>query len=279
MATLPGVLLRGIRADQPDPADAPAGTLYCVTDEKFKVERSSGAAWEKYSPDPAIEGPGSSVDDNLATWDGTSGGLLQDSGMSIADVIADAVTASVAALPDVVDGPASAVDDRIVTFDGTSGKLIQDGGKTIAGLTADIVALIAPLAVITYAPSTTTKSSSSATFADADSTNLAITFTVPASGKVMVRLIAFGDVSVDGNQYRWSLREGSTDLSVGGTVVRGTSGYMLVLDIFISGLTPNDSKTYKWSHACLQTPAATGRFFAGPGGADFPPATMEVWAA
>lgn len=42
------VLMRGDRADQPDPDAVVAGTLYCVEDEGNIVEQSDGAAWEPW---------------------------------------------------------------------------------------------------------------------------------------------------------------------------------------------------------------------------------------
>jgi hypothetical protein len=45
-----------------------------------------------------VDGPASSVDDRIATFDGITGKLLQDSGDTIADVVADAVTAATAAI-------------------------------------------------------------------------------------------------------------------------------------------------------------------------------------
>jgi len=76
-----------------------------------------------------VFGPASSVDDRVATFDGTTGKLIQDSGTTVAAIIAAASGAG-----GDVDGPASSVDDRIATFDGTTGKLLQDGGATIAGV-------------------------------------------------------------------------------------------------------------------------------------------------
>ena len=43
------LLRRGTRAAQPAATAVTPGTLYCVTDERFHVERSSGSAWEPWS--------------------------------------------------------------------------------------------------------------------------------------------------------------------------------------------------------------------------------------
>lgn len=53
---LEDVILRGNRAGQPVATAVPTGTLYCVTDEDDIIERSSGAAWEAYSPAAAVSG-------------------------------------------------------------------------------------------------------------------------------------------------------------------------------------------------------------------------------
>lgn len=50
MALLSSVIQRGVRGSQPAASSVGAGTLYCVTDEGDIVERSSGSAWEAYSP-------------------------------------------------------------------------------------------------------------------------------------------------------------------------------------------------------------------------------------
>ena len=81
-----------------------------------------------------VVGPASAVDEQIAVYDGVTGKLIKDGGMTIADILA---TIGGAGLGDVI-GPAGAVDDRLATFDGVTGKLIQDGGYSIA----DILALI-----------------------------------------------------------------------------------------------------------------------------------------
>jgi hypothetical protein len=71
MALLEDVILRGDRASQPAANTVGAGTLYCVTDEGDIIERSTGAAWQSYSPSAggsatraivlAIDGGGSAI--------------------------------------------------------------------------------------------------------------------------------------------------------------------------------------------------------------------------
>jgi hypothetical protein len=83
-----------------------------------------------------VVGPGSATDDNLATFDGATGKLIQDSGVGVASVVV---------------GPASAVSGNVVTFDGTTGKLIQDGGTSLASL-------VSAMTVFTAIYETTSKS-------------------------------------------------------------------------------------------------------------------------
>jgi hypothetical protein len=42
------ILLRGPRAAQPAATAVVPGTLYCLTDERFEVERSNGSVWETF---------------------------------------------------------------------------------------------------------------------------------------------------------------------------------------------------------------------------------------
>lgn len=91
-------------------------------------------------------GPSSAVNGNLAAFNGTTGKLLKDSGVSSTGLVsgpASAVTSNLAAFDGttgklvkdsgvlstgVVSGPASAVNGNLAKFDGTGGKLIKDGG-------------------------------------------------------------------------------------------------------------------------------------------------------
>lgn len=144
------------------------------------------------------------------------------------------------------------------------------------------------LAVNRYAPATnTTFSTTSTTVADMDTTNMVVTFTAPASGKVIVRLSAYADISSNAQQYFWCLRDTSPALISGASLgaFRGTDGNPYSGSIYITGLTPSASVTYRWAHGV--TGGATGRVIAGPGVTSgtvstsnmFQPAVMEVFAA
>ena len=101
-----------------------------------------------------VSGPASSVDTRIATFSGTSGKVLQDSGAMVSDfataaqgAAADsavqpgdlATVATTGAYSDLsgqptfgdVSGPAVSVTARIATFNGTTGKLIQDSGSVV----------------------------------------------------------------------------------------------------------------------------------------------------
>lgn len=135
---LQDILLIGTRALQPAATLVATGTLYSVTDESNKVERSDGATWVTYvgaggagtvtnsgtlTANMVILGNGTTVVKALAA--GTANQVLAMNAGATA-----AVWATVAGTGDVV-GPASAVSANIATFNTTTGKLIQDGGKAL----------------------------------------------------------------------------------------------------------------------------------------------------
>jgi hypothetical protein len=66
-----------------------------------------------------VTGPASAVSGRVATFNGTTGKIIQDGGTLLSNL---------------VSGPASSVTARIATFNGTTGKLIQDSGTLISGL-------------------------------------------------------------------------------------------------------------------------------------------------
>jgi hypothetical protein len=75
------------------------------------------------------------VTGNIPRFRDTNGAYVEDSGYSIAAIIAAAAGAS-----GDVDGPAVAVNNDLAVFDGTTGKLIKDSGTTVAALIASAVA-------------------------------------------------------------------------------------------------------------------------------------------
>jgi len=88
-----------------------------------------------------VVGPGSSTDNAVARFDSTSGKLIQNSVVTIADStgnMAGVGTLNTRTITNWVDGPASATDNAIVRFDGTSGKLTQNSAVTVADTTGSI---------------------------------------------------------------------------------------------------------------------------------------------
>lgn len=104
------------------------------------------------------------------------------------------------------------------------------------------------LATVQYnLPSTVGTSSS--TFADVDAANLKVTFTAPPSGNVLVNLEGMGFSSTT-TTYAWNLRDSGGD--VAGTkrdiYYNSSNTIRIRCGIYVSGLTPGASYTWKWGH-------------------------------
>lgn len=139
------------------------------------------------------------------------------------------------------------------------------------------------IAIQKYAPAQTVFSATTTTFTDMDATNMAVTFTAPASGNVLVTLCAYHDVSAGVAPYQWCLREGSSIVPDSVCFVNrdgGVTGAMMsTVQIYLTGVSAG-SHTYKWAHAIGAT-VTTGRTIVGPGDAlsDFGAGIMAVFAA
>lgn len=66
-----------------------------------------------------VDGPSSSTDGNLASFDGASGKVIKDSGVAASSVVV---------------GPSSATDGNVATFDGATGKKIKNSGVSISDI-------------------------------------------------------------------------------------------------------------------------------------------------
>lgn len=140
-------------------------------------------------------------------------------------------------------------------------------GSSSGGSGSGIIALTA------YNPATiTTLTTTSQTSVDVDATNLAVTFTAPANGKVLVRLTALIQQTASSSSTDFTLREGTTTIQ--DREVMASSAEEMISTVFIvTGLTSGSSHTYKWGW--WTGSANTAKLFAGGvGGA----ATMEVCA-
>lgn len=126
---------------------------------------------------------------------------------------------------------------------------------------------------------------STSTQIDVDATNLAVTFTAPASGKVIVKLTGSCYMQPGANSSCtgvWNLRSGGSDvantkrtaayLSVGSG--GGQSSTTVQYSTLVTGLTSGASYTWKWGHG---NPANNSSYTLSISSTD--PATMEVWSA
>lgn len=132
------------------------------------------------------------------------------------------------------------------------------------------------LAYTAYDPGTLANyTTTSTTFVDVNATNLAVTFTAPSSGKVLVRLTATCQISGSGATMDWSLRTGTTDLATNFRVAATVNVEARSVPLIITGLTPGTSYTYKWSYRRTAAAGTNVTIYAGAGAGA---ATMEVIA-
>lgn len=90
------------------PASAVSGDIATYNGTGGKTVQDSGVLASN-----VVQGPASATSGDLPTFNGTTGKLVQDSGVLAANV---------------VQGPASAVSGNVASYNGTTGKLVQDGG-------------------------------------------------------------------------------------------------------------------------------------------------------
>lgn len=133
------------------------------------------------------------------------------------------------------------------------------------------------IAYNSYAPSSLATYTVTATSpTDVDATNMLVTFTAPASGKVLVRLSAL--CACNGAAAgRWSLRAASSD--VAGSLyqaLQSTTTDTRSVSIPITGLTPGNSYTYKW--AASRNGGTNTVIYAGNDSTAAGAAVMEVHA-
>jgi hypothetical protein len=138
------------------------------------------------------------------------------------------------------------------TWDTTAGhtNLIVVGsannGTTIVGQSAGGGGGGSVPTVLEYTPGSTATYTIGASGADVDATNLAVTFTAPASGKVLVTVAAAFCPNSLSNIFYFGLREGATDLAY----QRVSNGATLPLrdaaEFYLTGIT-GGSHTYKFA--------------------------------
>lgn len=106
---------------------------------------------------------------------------------------------------------------------------------------------------------------------DVDATNLAVSFTAPPSGRVLVRLCGSKYASV-GDQAFWSVREASANVAEQYVSSVGTNIHHISVPFYVSGLTPGAALTYKWG---WRIASGTQYLYGGPTMGAF---VIEVWA-
>lgn len=161
---------------------------------------------------------------------------------------ADGVMAS------VVAGTGIAVDNT----DPANPVVSATGGGGSGGLIAE-----------TVYTSSATYSTSSGTIADIDAANLSVTFDAPTSGNVLV-IVSF---YTEGASCMIGLREGSSTVGTSGPM--GSHAGLKTARLYIDGLTPSSSYTYKaaWYRLSSGTTSAYG----GGSGGVVQPYSIEVW--
>lgn len=174
-----------------------------------------------------------------------------------------------------VDGNPSASSVTHLRF--TNGAVTDDGGGTVTVSTAG-TASGALLGYKSYAGSAT-YTATSGTLVDADATNLAVSFTAPASGNVLVRLTGTMRLNAAvANRVLWGLRESTTNIgggdSAGVYVGYAFTGSVSILQstsvaFVLTGVSAG-AHTYKWAIGCT---ANGGGLLVDASN----PATMEVW--
>lgn len=200
------------------------------------------------------------------TQDATTGRVTSKEILYVTAHTAAATSATVTRGNESTTAAAWAIGDRWVhsltpkDFDGSG------GGSGLIGLT-------------TYNPGSATGTATTSTsYTDVDATNLAVAFTVPPSGAVLLRLTARALIGTANNELSWNIREASSDLSgTNGSVVYSgltTFSARCTHAAKVSGLTAGASKTYKWGHARTFGSGTVETHYGLTDGQ----AVMEVWA-
>lgn len=137
------------------------------------------------------------------------------------------------------------------------------------------------LASVSYAPGSNTDTASTGSLAPVDSTNLAITFTVPASGTVLVKLSALAYANAASSGLGWAL------LNTSNTLIAGTRRYVTGSQaailcgyvVKVTGLTPGASVTYRWGAITIAGSGGSTSYGNPNTTGTYGPAVMEVWTA
>lgn len=162
---------------------------------------------------------------------------------------------------------AAPVDGQALVFDGDSGMWVLGtvGGGGGGGGTL--------LATKSYNPASETVIDTPGSLTAISTTNLRVSFTVPASGKVIA--VLNGYATVGNTEVMWGLLSGASAVA-GSTadVTYGSLNVRIAHRVLISGLTAGATLTWDWAHQT--TFGSSGAFRVGGNRGQ---ALMEVWAA
>lgn len=224
-------------------------------DDLMLVDATAGAVTITLPSTGAVSVKKIDSSGNDVTVDPAGAGTIEgDANAVITDQYAGAVFQSTAADTWVIFAP-------MTTNAGPAGAAGADGAGQY-------------LAIVEYNPGVLADYSvtSNATLGDVDATNLAVTFTGPDSGFVVVCMSA--DVSISGGvQACWGLRSGSSDVAGSLQVAthQSSPARQTYRKRFV--VTPGLSYTWKWA-ATNSTAGQTQHIYAG--GATVGPASMYV---
>jgi hypothetical protein len=162
---------------------------------------------------------------------------------------------------------------------GTTGQVLAWSGSAWAPTNPQVLTGHL-LGQVSYNPTTVTQTTTtSGTLVDIDASNLVVTVTVPASGKILVHFSAGTAASF--SPSAWGLRESSTPIaSTKVSQYDYISGARISMLMIVTGLSAG-SHTYKWGQSSVSGATVGIRYGtqASPAAADPGPALMAIWGA
>lgn len=140
------------------------------------------------------------------------------------------------------------------------------------------------LAVKSHSPATRVSASAGASLTALDTTNLRVSFTVPASGRVLLGLAAWAYAQQSGVLNWAALASGvlvpGSDQTVAYHTPSGEIQERVAYRALIVGLTAGATATWDWAHYRTFGSTTVGTHYGGaPSSGNPGPALMEVWSA
>jgi hypothetical protein len=221
-------------------------------------------------------------------------GALKSTALATGQVVQEAtfvvsgLTPSASLTWDAAWGIETFVTASLIKYGGPNNTVTNDA---FGGLVFEVWEAKNCLVGIAYDPTTAVSKATTALLAMTalDTTNLRATFTVPASGRVLVRLQGCVHGATTFPQILLGVLNGSTVVGraapIGGIKTTAVATAMVTQEatFVVSGLTPAASLTWDAAYGVEILLAATGLKYGGPGNAtannDFGAFLFEVWAA